>query len=36
MAALELDHRAVPLDPLPAIILEASAKKNLRQNPKDF
>jgi FixJ family two-component response regulator len=33
MAALELDHRAVPLDPLPAIILEASAKKNLRQNP---
>jgi hypothetical protein len=30
MAALELDHRAVPLDPFPAIIREASAKQNLR------
>ena len=34
MAALELDHRAVPLEPFPAIILKASAKKNLRQNPR--
>jgi hypothetical protein len=34
MAALELDHRAVPLEPFPAIILKASAKQNLRQNPR--
>ena len=33
MAALELDHRAVPLDPFPAILLEASARQNLQQNP---
>ena len=30
MAALELDHRAVPLDPFPAILLEASARQNLQ------
>jgi F420-0:gamma-glutamyl ligase-like protein len=34
MAALELDHRAVPLEPFPAITLKASAKQNLRQNPR--
>ena len=34
MAALELDHRAVPLDPFPAITLKASAKQHLRQNPR--
>ena len=32
MAALELDHRAVPPDPSPAIIPQASAMQNLQQN----
>ena len=32
MAALELDHRAVPLNPCPAIIPQATAKQSLRQN----
>jgi hypothetical protein len=33
MAAFELNHRAVPLDPFPAIIPQASAMQSLRQNP---
>jgi hypothetical protein len=32
MAAFELNHRAVPLDPFPAIIPQASAMQSLRQN----
>jgi hypothetical protein len=32
MAAFELNHRAVPLDPFPAIIPQASTMQSLRQN----
>jgi hypothetical protein len=32
MAALELDHLAVPLESFPAIISQSTAKKSLRQN----
>ena len=32
MAALELDHLAVPLELFPAIISQSTAKKSLRQN----
>jgi hypothetical protein len=35
MAAFELNHRAVPLDPFPAIIPQVSAMQSLRQNPID-
>jgi hypothetical protein len=33
MAALELDHLAVPLESFPAIIPKPTAKQSLRQNP---
>src|ERR1035438_4998510 len=33
IAAFELNHRAVPLDPFPAIIPQVSAMQSLRQNP---
>jgi hypothetical protein len=33
MAALELDHLALPLEAFPAIISQSTAMKNLRQNP---
>ena len=33
MAALELDHLAVPLESFPAIIPQPTAKQGLRQNP---
>jgi hypothetical protein len=32
MAALELDHLALPLEAFPAIISQSTAKKRLRQN----
>jgi hypothetical protein len=35
MAALELDHLAVPLESFPAIIPQPTAKQSLRQNHKD-
>jgi hypothetical protein len=33
MAALELDHLALPLEAFPAIISQSTTMKNLRQNP---
>src|ERR1035438_9863215 len=35
MAAFELNHRAVPLDPFPAILPQASAMQSLRQNRRN-